>query len=268
MKQNTYRRRRGRSRKKLDIRRFAGVLKTVFVITLTIMALYLFSQSPFFALQEIEGKGLQRISLSELTEESGLSKGQNLFRVDTDRVKRRLLKDPLIERAEVKRRLPRTIVIEIKERQPRALFLANDAFLVIDRKGYCLDKISSMRSYNLPIITGIKASTTELGKKVSSSRDMISILAALDPDVQNFFSEFNIAGKEQLIAYSREGIPVLLGSSDNLSQKLHVAVSFMKSLNSAMPVEYVDIRAVNAPAVKYQQIGGTNGEKLYNTDKT
>ncbi len=268
LKQNNYRRRRGRSQKKLDFGRFIRSLKIVFVITLSILALYLFSQSPFFALQEIEGRGLQRISLSELTKESGLSKGQNLFQVDTDQVKRRLLKDPLIERAEVKRRFPRTIVIEIKERQPRALFLANDTFLVIDRKGYCLDKISSMRSYNLPIITGVRPSTTELGKKVSSSWDMVSILAALDPDVQNFFSEFNIAGKDQLIAYSREGIPILLGSSENLSQKLHVAVSFMESLNSAIPVEYVDIRAVNAPAVKYTRTGGTNGEKLYNTDKT
>lgn len=244
------------------------MIRFISVLILGVMAFYLFSQSPFFAVQRIEGKGLQHLSLSGLIQESGLSKGQNIFRIDTAQVRRRLTKDPLIERVEVKRLLPHTIVIEVTERQPRALFLAKDTLLVIDRAGYCLDKISAMRSYNLPVITGIKPGSTELGKRVSSNKEMMSVLAVLDPELQNFFSEFNISGKEQIIAYSRDGVPILLGSSDDLKRKLQVAVSLLENLSSPIPVEYVDVRAVNAPAIKYHQPGGTTGEKLYNTDKT
>lgn len=268
MIKDSYRRRRKKKHKKLDIKRFAKLIRFISVLILGVMAFYLFSQSPFFAVQRIEGKGLQHLSLSGLIQESGLSKGQNIFRIDTAQVRRRLTKDPLIERVEVKRLLPHTIVIEVTERQPRALFLAKDTLLVIDRAGYCLDKISAMRSYNLPVITGIKPGSTELGKRVSSNKEMMSVLAVLDPELQNFFSEFNISGKEQIIAYSRDGVPILLGSSDDLKRKLQVAVSLLENLSSPIPVEYVDVRAVNAPAIKYHQPGGTTGEKLYNTDKT
>ncbi|MGB9792177.1 MAG: cell division protein FtsQ/DivIB [Thermacetogeniaceae bacterium] len=239
------------------------------MLFLVVLALYYFSQSPLFAVQRIEVEGLQRLTRSELIQESGLSKGQNIFRIDTNQVKKRLQKDPLIEQVAVKRFLPHTVIIRIKERQPRALFLAGSTLLVIDANGYCLDRVSAGRSYDLPVITGLKPSSKELGEKVSSSEDMRLLLAVLTPELQSFFSEFNLSERHRIIAYSREGIPILLGSSEDLEKKIEVAISLLKSITSLPPVEYIDVRAVNAPAVKYRNnVGGTGREKLYNTDKT
>lgn len=263
-----YKKKRRRACKKLDIRRFVRIMKLVFMLFLIVMALYYFSQSPLFAVQKIEVEGLQHLTYSELIQESGLNKGQNIFRIDTDQIKKRLLRDPLIEQIAVKRFMPHTIIIKIKERQPRALFLANSTLLVIDANGYCLDRLSAGRSYDLPVITGLKPISIELGERVSTSEEIKLLLAALRPELQSFFSEFNLSEKNRIIAYSREGIPVLLGSTEDLEKKIAVAVSLLKSANSLPPVEYIDVRAVNAPAIKYRNnVAGTKGEKLYNTDK-
>lgn len=264
METNGYLSNRRRRRGTVGLKRLLKALRAVLVSAIAILAVYLFSQSPLFALQDIEGRGLRQLSLPEITRLSGLNLGMNLFQIDTAQVQRRLLKDPLIAQAEVKRRFPHTVIITIKERQPCALFLAGETLLVIDRQGYILDQSTTDRPYNLPIITGPKAVTTRPGQKVCQDRELGNVLTALDSQTQVFFSEFHIAGRDQLVAYSRDGIPVLLGSPEQLKQKLQTAITFLGSLDTSVPVSYVDIRAVNAPAVKYAQRAGNRGENLYN----
>jgi cell division protein FtsQ len=125
-------------------------------------------------------------------------------------------------------------------------------WLVLDRNGICIDNPTSPRLFSLPIVTGLTPDTTEPGKQVSTSPALPVVLAALDLSVEDFFSEVDIANPQSLIAYTRDGIPIYLGDSQNLHSKLLAAQSLTVNLSDPGSVAYIDLRSIQAPAVKYK----------------
>ena len=95
--------------------------------------------------------------------------------------------------------------------------------MLLTDKGYCLEKCTTAVSYDLPIITGLKPDSQNPGEQVINSDNLGVVLAALEQDVQQNFSEINIAEADNLIAYTRQGIPVFLGTTKKLSEKLDIA---------------------------------------------
>jgi len=253
---------RRKSRKKLDWRKPVAFLRVLLLITLGIIAVYYFSQSSFFALELIETEGNSKVTEGEIIGKSGLSLGMNYFALDTELVEKRLLSLPLIETVKVKKRLPDRVVVEIKEREARALFCAQDGLVVIDSKGYCLEKPTTGKSYDLPVITGIKTESAAPGEKVCTSKALQPVLDVLDDDLQRLVSEINIAQADSLVAYTRQGTPVLLGTPDHLPEKITLVVSYLDSLESVEEIDYVDIRSIHAPAVRYREKTAA-GENLF-----
>ncbi len=214
-------------------------------------ALYLFGSSPFFALTAVEVRGVRRVSPAEVRSLAGVSEGTNIFAVDLELVRKRLLSHPLLAEARVRRVLPRTLLITVRERTPRALMWGRDSFLVLDARGFCLDKVLSPGSYRLPLVTGLRPEREELGARAISSPVALLVLESLAEDLQPYLSEVNVSDPYHIVAYTREGIPLLLGDTGELEQKLRLAVALREGLGGARRVAYIDVRAVSAPAVKY-----------------
>ncbi len=224
------------------------------------MAAYYFSQSPFFALKNIETKGNVQISEDEIIKKSGFIPGANYFDVDVNLARKRLLSIPLLEEVRIERKIPDGVVIDIKERTSVALFSIQGGFVIIDKKGYCLENCSSPKNYNLPVITGVKSDTLVPGKKVSGSKHLTEVLAILGEDADHFIAEINLADENSLIVYTRQGVPVLLGTTEKIVEKLDLARSHIELLSSVEGIEYVDVRSVLAPAVKCQMDNGGRGK--------
>lgn len=232
--------------------RLKKLIRGVVLLVITVLSLYHFTRSSFFSVQQIEAHGIKHLQSEEVIRESGVAKGMNLFQVDTEKAQKRLLTDPLVDGAKVRKHLPNRVVITIQERTPVALLLAGDAFLVVDSKGYCLEKTSLIGKQRLPIITGCRHWSARPGSLASKEPALLKILEAIDSSRVDFFSEFNIADGNQIVAYSRDGTPVLLGTTEDLSQKLRQAVSIAKGLEAGEELDYIDVRTVQAPAVKYR----------------
>lgn len=228
-----------------------ALLKGILITSFVVYALYYFSQSSFFALQRIEVRGQKHLASDEVARESGLTVGANIFRLDLDQAGQRLLTDPWIESAELRRRFPDRVEIDIVERQPAALLLTGQSWLVLDKTGFCIEQAASLRLYDLPIITGLTPDTTERGRQVSANPALSMVLSAMNLNVENFFSEVDIGNPDNLIAYSRGGIPVLLGKGQDMYSKLLTAQSLMVNIDNLGNILYIDLRSAQAPAVKY-----------------
>jgi cell division protein FtsQ len=259
------RQRQKRRRPQPNLKKHLRILKHIAILIVTVFALYYFSQSSFFSLQRIEVQGIVHLKPNQVNQESGLNIGANIFKLDLAQAQRRLLAHPLIEQVELQRHYPHSVVIRLVERQPRAVLLAGSVLMVIDHEGYCIDRTNNLATYSLPIITGIRPDRTGLGQQVSSNQNLVPVLVTINGEVENFFSEFNLSRKDLVIAYSRDGVPILLGTTDKLQEKLKLAISFVSSLSSTSDIEYVDIRAAQAPAVKYRGSGAIVKEKLLNS---
>ncbi len=252
---------RRKAGKRFARRKFFRLVKNVSVLSLCVLSLYYFSQSQFFALKRIDVRGLAKQNRDEVVRVSGLTLGMNYFRLDIQQAEERLRSLPLIEQVEVRKSFPNAVIIDIKEREPHALLCVNGGFWVIDRKGYCLERLSGTRG--LPVITGLVPDSLTPGQRVSRKQLLQAVLAALDGEVQYYLSEINMNSEDNLIAYSRGGVPILLGTAERLPDKLRLSVSFIKTMGEAEKIDYIDIRAVEAPAVKYHDSEFKDGEKIF-----
>ena len=77
--------------------------------------------------------------------------------------------NPYIKRAEVKRRLPSTLVIKVNERQERMAFKYDDDYLVMDEDGILLRKTRSKPK--ITIIKGLVVSKIKLGEKIGTDNE-------------------------------------------------------------------------------------------------
>jgi len=91
--------------------------------------------SPRFALRDIAVTGNLRLGGDALLARAGVAEGENLFRLSTRAIERRLRASPWVVDAEVSRRLPDGLDIRIVERQPAALLVIDGAGLYLADAG-------------------------------------------------------------------------------------------------------------------------------------
>jgi cell division protein FtsQ len=113
--------------------------------------------SPRFAVRSIEAHGAIHRSSVDLARLAGISQGQNIFSVDLETARVRVLADPWIEQATVVRRLPGTVVLDVVEREASALVAIGPELYAVTRAGEPFKKLEASDPYDLPIVTGVSA---------------------------------------------------------------------------------------------------------------
>ena len=94
--------------------------------------------------------------------ESGSDKAPQAL-VDAGAIRRRLLQFGWVKDARVLRRLPDTLVIDIVERKPAALWQSQGQLALIDSEGVVLDRVPVDKMPDLPLLIGPGANTQEQG---------------------------------------------------------------------------------------------------------
>lgn len=81
--------------------------------------------------------------------------------VDADGIRERLLRYGWIKDARVSRRLPDTLVIDIVEREPAALWQDREQLALIDADGVVIDRVPVTQMPDLPLLIGPRANLQE-----------------------------------------------------------------------------------------------------------
>ncbi len=110
--------------------------------------------TPRFAVTSIDVSGGHRRTGDEIADEAGLTKGANVFSIDLDRARARLLADPWISDANLARRLPGTLIVQVTEREAGAIVALGDSYLA-SRDGEIFKRLEAGDPADLPIITGL-----------------------------------------------------------------------------------------------------------------
>jgi cell division protein FtsQ len=98
--------------------------------------------------------------LHRAAEQSGSSQAPQAL-VDTAEIRNRLLQFGWVKDARVLRRLPDTLVIDIVERKPAALWQSQGELALIDSEGVVLDHVPINRMPDLPLLIGPGANGEE-----------------------------------------------------------------------------------------------------------
>jgi cell division protein FtsQ len=212
-------------------------------------ALYGVSASSL-SVRHIVVDGNQRLSTGEAGALLDGLKGENVLAVDLELWRERLRASSWVADAELRRRLPATIVVHITEREPIGIARLRDDLFLVDAAGGVIDEFGPRYAdCNLPIIDGLLVAGDQ-GSKVDESRgrlvaDMVADMKRR-PDVAQMVSQIDVTNAHDLkVLLDGDPAVIRLGEAHFLD-RIWSYVGLQASLRERVPaIDYVDLRFDN-----------------------
>ena len=176
-----------------------GVVLAVLALTALIL-----SFTPIFTVDSIEVKGNTHYSADEIISMGHAVPGKNLiYKADKAVIQKYLEQNPYIKSAEVNRKFPSTLVINVKERTPVMTIRYDDDYLVLDGEGILLQK--SRTKPKLTIIEGNIIKKIKLSQQLGTTdetqmRKTIDLVQAMS-DNDLYFVKIDMTDKYSIKAY-------------------------------------------------------------------
>jgi len=235
-------------------RNFGCFLKGLTFLVVSAAVLAVFVYVPIFTLNEIKLDGAKYLTEEDIMKIADIYKGEPLFELETDVVQNRLSKDLRIEEVTVRRKLPHTLEIKIKERRPLATIKCDYGYLDLDHSGTVLDSYKELKTMQIPMITGAAVHDLYIGDEIDDEivKKILAFLKLLNEDTLNRLSEIAIVEQNYIVMYSATERPVQirLGKLERLDEKAHLTEDFLRDLETnPHAVEYVDFN-YTAPFIK------------------
>ena len=149
-----------RDRKRKRKRR---LFPTILVLIAVCAGLTIFSRTPFFNIDKIKVENNKFYTNEQIIELAEAKKKVNLFSVKKSSMEKRLVKDPYIFDADVKYKLPDTLIITVDERKETAAVLCDKKYYVIDDGGYVL-AVKEKKPKSITKVTKLKVVSGKVGE--------------------------------------------------------------------------------------------------------
>lgn len=230
---------------------FSGAL----VVTAGALAGQLLLDSGYFRIETLRVVNNSRVAREEIIAQSDIQTGASIFSLDLPMIGGKIEENPWIASASVTRIFPREVVIEVRERNPRAI--VNLGYLYyIDDDGEVFKPLSLSDSLDYPVITGIgRDEMLSQGDGVRHRlRKAVGLIKTLEKrryfnleDVSELHSDES-AGVT-LFTY-RGGIPVYMGQ-DHFADKLDRLEKIYKEIEPSLrALKYIDLNVSDRVIVK------------------
>jgi len=214
----------GRVRRRRPARRirWLRVLGTAMATAATAAALigagYWALTTERFAVVAVEVRGASRVPPQRILEASGILHGQNLWRIDPERVRARLEEMPEIRRADVVRELPNRVAIVVEERRPFTLVHAARLHW-LDEDGRVLGDETRAVNTEVPVISGLSEEElvtmrTSPGPRARAAIALIRALLRTGSALASEISEIDMSRPEGPVLYTVDGVEVRLGTEE------------------------------------------------------
>ncbi|HEY2735831.1 MAG TPA: FtsQ-type POTRA domain-containing protein [Polyangiales bacterium] len=131
-------------------------------------------ESSSFATRHVDVHGQQHLSREGVIAAAGLALGKNVFATSPEQARASLLREPWIESANVRRSLPGSYAIEVRERRAVALLALDELYLVSD-DGVAFKPLGAGDPFDMPVITGLDVSQVAADKRASVSSLMSAV---------------------------------------------------------------------------------------------
>lgn len=202
------------------------ILKVLIILILFIVALAFFLLSEIFNCKGIEVSGNNKISSEEIINLSGIKTEENIFKINTRKVKESLKGNPYINTVKIKRRLNGTVEIIIEERNPTYMLICERGCLYINNQGYILE--IAEEPIPVPTIMGFKTdfSVKQPGDRLDNEdllilEKVISITdIANSKGLKDLITYINVSNIKDIVIYmDEEKKTIHFGDEQDVSKK-------------------------------------------------
>jgi cell division protein FtsQ len=194
-------------------------------------------------LKSVRVSGLRYLDGARIVKAAKLAEGQDLLSIDLERVRARVLADPRIERAEVRRAGLRGLEIKVAERVP-ALAVAHGEPWELDSGGVLLEPLQRGVIADVPILTGADFSKYRPGARIRTPEVQRGLAwAAILGD-----NALRLAGQVSEVDISEERVTRL------------VLMNGVRVIGTAWPPDTRQLSGLRATLADLQSKGMTPGE--------
>lgn len=159
----------------------------------------------------------------------------NIYQITKNQIKKRLMQNTYVESAEIQRKLPNTIEINIKERKACFQILSNEKYAYIDNQGYILEY--SDIKLKVPVLIGLESLKNEIkeGQRLLES-DLYKINTTLK--ILNYLNNNNISNEvssidltdtsNYTINMDKDNKIIYLGDASNISERMNLLKTILE----------------------------------------
>lgn len=192
-----------------------------------ILAAGYFGATVFFCIDDIQLQGKTRYAQEELLDTLGISKGDNLFLVDRDAARQRLLKEYVyLQDVQIKRKLPNTLKVKVKECKASAAAKTSNGYFLLDQSGKILEEVKKADAKTHTMLYGLNTDGLQIGDNLTESGDertqelfqLVSLLEEMKLGDKTTFVDVEKVTAIN-IGYDNRFI-VNLGTMENMEQKI------------------------------------------------
>jgi len=203
---------------------------------------------PWFDVRRIEVRGTQRLHETEVAALLEGLVGENLVAADLEAWRSRLFASTWIADARLRRRLPGTVDVEIRERVPMGIARAGASLFLIDASGAVIDEYGPRYSdCDLPIIDGLVSRPSARPVAIDPQRGRLAsrLLAELQtrPALATRVSQIDVRNlHDARVILDGDPAVVRLGDA-RFVERLESYVGLQATLREQVPdIDYVDVR--------------------------
>jgi len=206
-----------------------------------------FSRNPSFEIKKIVAHSDGRLTPALLTAYAKVKPGMNLFAFDFDTVRSNLQSVSLIESAQVRRKLPDTLMIDVVERVAVAQVHWKWQAMpyLIDRYGVVLPPTKT--GLALPLIEGYKTERLQLGDQITHAgvRYVLELLSACDlviePGFQVNFERFDLRYSDYINATLEDDVSVRFPNHSSTNKLIRLADTLQAARERGERIKTVDL---------------------------
>lgn len=197
--------------------------------------------------ETISVTGNQRVPTSEIRALVEGLKGESLLSTDLDRWRSRLLASPWVADAILRRKLPATVEIDIRERQPLGLARIGHELYLVDGIG-TIDQFGPRYSdLDLPMIDGLVIDAASPSPRVDRARGQLveRLMADLRsrPALGRRVSQIDVRDAHDVhVIFAGDSAVIRLGDAQ-FAERLQLYADLQATLRERVPeIDYVDLR--------------------------
>ena len=206
------------------------------------------ADSPALHVTEIRLRGNHYLSRGEVMARLAGLEGQHLLQADLEDWRRRVLTSPWVEQAALRRVLPGTVEVLVRERTPMAIGRLGSDLYLVDSGGVVIDHYGpNYAQFDLPIVDGLVGRPRDAAPTVAPERAALAaaLLGGLAsrPDLAGRVSQIDVANARDAVVLLDEDRALLHLGHSRFVERLDGYLEMREAMHSRVPdIEYVDLR--------------------------
>ncbi len=177
-----------------------------------------------FVVREVKVVGAGEVPEADVRHLSGIALGSHIGSVNAEKVRQAVESDGRVAFVGLRKRLPHTVVLEVRPRTMDAVILLGGKILTLDSDGY-VAAVDEMPETGAVYVTGLKASYYTLGRQLDTADGRVAAMKAVLEALKahgatGYAAELNVSDTADLRLITRTGMTVRLGNAASMDDKI------------------------------------------------